>query len=91
MGGTAEQLSGVVTKPLQQVIDPLTQTAGKALGQTPLGGMLGDSPMGAMMPGEDPLTQGAMQSLPGGKMAKKGNELMGGSLITRNLKRRMMG
>jgi|TARA_R100001530_G_scaffold128767_1_gene98674 hypothetical protein len=91
MGGSIGNVLGEIAKPLQQVGGMLGDTAGKALGQTPLGGMLGDSPMGAMMPGEDPLTQGAMQSLPGGKMAKKGNELMGGSSLTRNLKRRMMG
>tara|TARA_R100000656_G_scaffold63553_1_gene48813 strand:- start:3 stop:227 length:225 start_codon:yes stop_codon:yes gene_type:complete len=74
-------MGGSIGNVLGEIAKPLQQ----------VGGMLGDSPMGAMMPGEDPLTQGAMQSLPGGKMAKKGNELMGGSSLTRNLKRRMMG
>ncbi len=92
MGGSIGDALGAVTKPLQQITQPLQE----AVGQTPLGGMLGASPMGALMQGEKPqdALQGALGGLAGTKMAKKqGEALMGGSLLTKNknLKKMMMG
>tara|TARA_R100000458_G_scaffold58539_1_gene66781 strand:- start:968 stop:1273 length:306 start_codon:yes stop_codon:yes gene_type:complete len=101
MGGSVGDALSAVTQPMQQV----AKVATDAVGATPLGGLIGATPVGKMLEGENPLDspllspakavmgsnplQGALGA--GMGMAKKQGKALGGSLLTKNARRAMMG
>ena len=101
MGGSVGDALSAVTKPLEQV----AKTATDAVGATPLGGLMGATPVGKMLEGENPLDspllspakavmgsdplQGALGA--GMGMAKKQGKALGGSLLTKSARKAMMG
>ena len=101
MGGSVGDVVNAVTQPIQQV----AKVANTAIGGTPLGGLMGATPVGKMLEGENPLDspllspakavmgsnplQGALGA--GMGMAKKQGKALGGSLLTKNARRAMMG
>ena len=102
MGGSVSDALSAVTKPLEQV----AKTATDAVGATPLGGLMGATPVGKMLEGGNPLDSPLMSPakkimeespLEGalgagmGMAKKKGMGLAGGSMLTRSARKAMMG
>jgi len=102
MGGSVGDVVNAVTQPIQQV----AKVANTAIGGTPLGGLMGATPVGKMLEGENPLDSPLMSPakkimeespLEGalgagmGMAKKKGMGLAGGSMLTKSARKAMMG